>query len=116
MSYMKIVLMKLKKVIKIIITKSFMKESKDNYIRNMVPLRSAKAVIKDCHQLVIAEFNCGLDIALDIIDRIENNQIFKSLNDEDHFINDLKVYSYSVEWDDLAQIDAYDIWKNGELI
>ena len=113
---MKIVLMKIKKVIKSIITKSFMRESKGNYISNMVPLRSAKAIIKDGHQLVITEFNCGLDIALDITDRIENNQIFKSLKDEDHFVNDLEVYNYSVEWDDLAQIDAYDIWENGELV
>lgn len=113
---MKIVLMKIRKVIKNIITKIYIKESNDNYIRNMVPLRSAKAIIKDCHQLVIAEFNCGLDIALDITDRIENNELFKSLKDIIHFIDDLEVYNYSVEWDDLAQIDAYDIWKNGELV
>ena len=113
---MKIVLMKIRKVIKNIITKIYIKESNDNYIRNMVPLRSAKAIIKGDHQLVIAEFNCGLDIALDITDRIENNELFKSLKDIIHFINDLEVYNYSVEWDDLAQIDAYDIWKNGELV
>ena len=113
---MKIVLIRIKRVIKNIITKIYIKESYDNYIRNIVPLRSAKAIIKGDRQLVLAEFNCGLDIALDITDRIENNQIFKSLNDEDHFINDLEVYNYSVEWDDLAQIDAYDIWKNGELV
>ena len=108
--------MKLKKVIKNIITKIFMRESKDNYVRNMVPLKSAKAIIKGNHKLVIAEFNCGLDIALDITDRIENNGLFKPLKDINHFINDLEVYNYSVEWDDLAQIDAYDIWENGELV
>ena len=113
---MKMVILKLKKFIKSIIAKIITRESKGNYISNMVPLRSAKAIIKDCHQLVIAEFNCGLDIALDITDRIENNELFKSLKDINHFINDLEVYNYSVEWDDLAQIDSYDIWKNGELV